>query len=73
MKSYDVTRLYDARDWLEVLYLWGKEKTFTRPQRSCLYLIPHRRLDFTDESITPPAKALWDQLHAWQLAVAGDK
>jgi len=31
-KSYDVTRLYDARDWLEVLFLWGREKTFARPK-----------------------------------------
>ncbi len=70
-KSYDVTRLYDASDWLEVLYLWGKEKTFVRPQKSCVYLIPHRRLDFTDESILPPAQALWNQVHARQLALVG--
>ena len=67
MRSYDVTRLYDASDWLEVLYLWGKEKTFSRPQASCVYLIPHRRLDFTDPAVIPPAQTLWKQIHASQL------
>jgi len=71
-KSYDVTRLYDANDWLEVLYLWGKEKTFDRPQRSCIYLIPHRRMDFIDEAVVPPAKALWDNIHATQLKWVAD-
>lgn len=67
-KSYDVTRLYDASDWLEVLYLWGVEKTFDRPQRSCVHLIPHRRMDFTDEAVVPPAQALWEMLKAQHLA-----
>ena len=71
-RSYDVTRLYDASDWLEVPFLWGKEKTFTQPQRSCVWLIPHRRMDFTDEAVTPPAQALWNQLHADQLAATGE-
>lgn len=66
-KSYDVTRLYDASDWLEVLYLWGKEKTFDRPQSSCIYLIPHRRMDFSDSAVRPPAQDLWRQIHADQL------
>ncbi len=66
-KSYDVTRLYDADDWLEVLYLWGKEKTFTRPQASCVYLIPHRRLDLSDPAILAPAETVWRQVHARQL------
>ena len=65
--NYDVTRLYDASDWLEVLYLWGKEKTFVRPQISCVYLIPHRRLDFTDPAVIPPAQTVWQQIHADQL------
>ena len=67
-KSYDVTRLYDANDWLEVLFLWGKEETFSRPQKSCVYLVPHRRMDFTDPSVPVPAQALWEQLHRRQLA-----
>ncbi|NSW54639.1 MAG: hypothetical protein HPY44_01380 [Armatimonadetes bacterium] len=67
-QSYDVSRLYDASDWLEVLYLWGKEATFSRPQKSCLYLVPHRSMDFTDAAVTPPAKALWDVIHRAQIA-----
>jgi len=66
--SYDVTRLYDASDWLEVLYLWGKEKVFSRPQKSCIWLVPHRRLDFSDEHVAPPAQELWQRLHAEQLS-----
>ena len=71
-KSYDVTRLYDASDWLEVLYLWGAEKTFSRPQKSCIYLIPHGPMDFVDEAVVAPAKALWDRLHREQLAWSED-
>ncbi|MBP8952266.1 MAG: hypothetical protein KBI47_07740 [Armatimonadetes bacterium] len=66
-QSYDVTRLYDGSDWLEVLYLWGKEATFSRPQKSCVYLVPHRSLDFTDPAVTPPGKALWDVIHRAQI------
>lgn len=69
MRSYDVTRLYDASDWLEVLYLWGTEQAFTEPQTSCVWLIPHGPMDLLDEAVTPPAKVLWDHLHAEQIAV----
>ncbi len=69
-KTYDVTRLYDAGDWLEVLYLWGKEKTFSRAQRSCIYLIPHEPLDLTDPAVLPPAMQLWRRLHREQLVWA---
>lgn len=72
MKSYDVTRLYDAGDWLEVLYVWGKEAVFSRPQMSCVYLLPHKRMDFTDAATTPPAKMLWNQLHEDQLKMTGE-
>ncbi len=71
-KEYDVTRLYDAADWLEVLYQWGGEKTFRKPQKSCLWLIPHLSRDFSDEAVTPPAQALWRRLHAKQLAAVGE-
>jgi len=72
--TYDVTRLYDASDWLEVVYLWDKEKVFSRPQKSCIWLVPHRRINFTDESVESPAKILWQRLHADQLlAVEGLK
>lgn len=67
-KSYDVTRLYDASDWLEVLFLWGKEKLLDRPQKACVYLVPHRGMDFTDPSVASPAQALWERLHRRQLA-----
>ncbi|MGD9495514.1 MAG: hypothetical protein AB7Y46_04290 [Armatimonadota bacterium] len=70
MKSYDVTRLYDGADWLEVLYVWGTEATFAEPQTSCIWLLPHGPLDLADEAVTSPAQALWRYLHAAQLAVA---
>ncbi len=70
MRSYDVTRLYDGADWLEVLYVWGTEGTFTEPQTSCVWLLPHGPLDLADEAVPSPAQALWRHLHAAQLAVA---
>jgi len=66
-RSYDVTRLHDAGDWIEVPYVWGQEATIGRPQKSCIHLVPHGRLDFTDGSVTAPAQELWRQLHARQL------
>jgi len=70
MKSYDVTRLYDGADWLEVLCVWGTEASFTRPQTSCVWLLPHGPLDLADEAVASAAQALWRHLHAAQLAVA---
>ena len=62
-KSYDVTRLYDASDWLEVLHLWGKKKVFRRPQYSCIYLVPHGQVDFSDPATPSPTRQLWRQIH----------
>lgn len=68
-RSYDVTRLYDASDWLEVLYVWGTEATIDRPQTSCVWLVPHGPADLTDETAISATQALWRHLHADQLAV----
>lgn len=69
-KSYDVTRLYDGSDGIEVQYVWGTEATFTEPQTSCVWLLPHGPLDLADEAVPSPVEALWRHLHAAQLAVA---
>ncbi len=69
MKSYDVTRLYDAADTLEVLYVWGTEAVFERPQTSCIWLLPHGPLELLDTDAISPTQALWRHLHEAQLAV----
>ncbi len=62
-KVYDVTRFYDASDFIQILNLWQAEVTITEPQTQIVYLLPHRFVDFTDEAVTPPAQTLWDNLH----------
>ena len=69
MKSYDVTRLYDAADTLEVLYVWGTEAVFERPQTSCIWLLPHGPLELLDTDAISPTQSLWRHLHEAQLAV----
>jgi len=68
-RSYDVTRLNDARDVLEVLYVWGTETTIDRPQTSCVWLVPHGSTDLLHASAPSATEALWRHLHADQLAV----
>jgi hypothetical protein len=68
-KSYDVTRLYDAADWLEVLYVWGTEATISRPQTSCVWLVPHGSMDLLHATEPSATQALWRHLNAEQLAV----
>lgn len=62
-KVYDVTRFYDASDYIQILNLWQAEVTITDPQTQIIYLLPHRFLDLTDETVIPPAQTLWDNLH----------
>ena len=69
-RSYDVTRLNDAQDVLEVLYVWGTETTIGRPQTSCVWLVPHGPKDLLHASVPSATEALWRHLHADQLAVA---
>lgn len=71
-KEYDVTRLYDAADWLEVLHVWGAERTLSRPQRSCIYLVPHRSMPLSGADTVAPAQTLWNRLHRGQLIAAGE-
>ncbi|MGQ9730890.1 MAG: hypothetical protein ACUVX8_06390 [Candidatus Zipacnadales bacterium] len=59
--SYDVTRLYDGSDWLEIVYVWGTETTLTREQTCRHFLIPHGYLDLGETSV-PPAQAVWETL-----------
>ena len=62
--SYDVTRYYDAADWLQVNYVWGTETTIERPQESVVCILPHGYVDLTDENVVSPAQALWEALQA---------
>lgn len=38
--DYDVTRLYDAADWIEIAYVWGRPITVAQ-EWSRVYLMPH--------------------------------
>ena len=60
---YDLTRFYDASDWIEVMYVWGTEHTITRPQRSRVFLSPHPFLKTDDPGVTPPAQQMWETIH----------
>jgi len=62
-KVYDVTRLYDASDWIEVMYVWGIEHTITRPQRSRFFLVPHPFVAVDDPAIAPSAQQMCETLH----------
>lgn len=62
-KVYDVTRLYDANDWIEVMYVWGTEHTITRPQRSRFFLAPHPLVQADGPKVTPPAQQMWETIH----------
>jgi hypothetical protein len=62
--SYDVTRYYDAADWLQVNYVWGTETTIERPQESMVCILPHGYVDLTDENVVSPAQAFWETMHA---------
>lgn len=61
-KEYDVTRLYDASDWIEVLHVWGVETTIDREQTSRVFLLPHGFIDMT-KTPTPPAEGVWETAH----------
>jgi hypothetical protein len=68
--SYDVTRLYDAADWIEVSYVWGTEARIEREQRSRLFLVPHSCLGM-EQGPAPPTQAVWETAHAPLRALAG--
>ena len=68
-RSYDVTRLYDASDYIEVLYVWGTETQISEPQASCVWLVPHGPTDLAEGGVLSVTEALWRHLHADQLAV----
>jgi hypothetical protein len=61
--GYDVTRYYDAGDWLQVLNLWGKTAVTVRePQTQVVYLIAHAPLDLRSPTVIAPAQSLWGTL-----------
>lgn len=61
-KSYDVTRYYDAADWIQVNYVWGVNTMIDRRQESLVYLVPHGFVDCSRPRVVPPAQALWKSL-----------
>jgi hypothetical protein len=69
-KSYDVTRLYDASDWIEVSYVWGTNARIEREQTSRVFLVPHGHLDMQQTAV-PPARAVWETVHEPAREVAG--
>jgi len=69
-KEYDVTRFYDASDWIEVLHVWGVETTIDREQTSRVFLIPHGFIDMSKVPV-PPAEAVWEAVHQPPRPVVG--
>ncbi len=69
--SYDVTRYYDGGDSIQVMNLWGKGLSVSRPQSQIVYLLPHAPLALENPTVVPPAQALWDSLHNPATMVAG--
>jgi hypothetical protein len=67
--GYDVTRYYDGGDWISVLNLWGKGLTVKAPQTMILYLLPHGPMELDNPQVTPPAQALWENVHHRAAAV----
>ena len=61
--GYDVTRLYDAADWIEVPYLWNSPTKIAAEQRSRIVVLPHGYADLSKDDTTSPAQALWDAWH----------
>ena len=61
--GYDVTRLYDAADWLEVPYLWNIPTKIVAEQRSRIVLLPHGYLDLARPETASPAEGFWDAWH----------
>lgn len=68
--GYDVTRYYDAGDYLQVMNLWGKPFALAVPQTQVLYLVVHGPLDLKSATAIAPAEQLWRSLHAPAQAVA---
>ena len=62
--SYDVTRYYDAADWIQLNHVWGTKTVIERDQESLVYLLPHGYIDVSSPDLVPPAQALWESIHA---------
>lgn len=50
-RTYDVTRFYDAGDWVDVFYVFQTKTKINRPQLSFLLLLPHKSADFEKETV----------------------
>jgi hypothetical protein len=59
--DYDVTRLYDAADWIEIAYVWGKPIAVAE-EWSRVYVVPHGPVAL-DEGQPSPAQALYERVH----------
>ncbi|MCX7598250.1 MAG: hypothetical protein N2512_05215 [Armatimonadetes bacterium] len=58
--DYDVTRLYDAADWIEIAYVWGRPVAVGE-EWSRVYLVPHGPMA-VDRGQPVPAQALYDSV-----------
>jgi hypothetical protein len=58
--GYDLTRLYDASDWIEVPHIWNIATKISREQRSRIFLLPHGYIDMTADGNVPPAEEAWE-------------
>lgn len=57
-RTYDVTRFYDAGDWVDVFYVFQTSTLISRSQRSFLIILPHKSIDL--EKDTVPIKQYYD-------------
>jgi len=60
--DYDVTRLYDAADWIEIAYVWG-QPIAVQEDWSRVYLVPHGP-GALDKGQPSPAQGLYERVHS---------
>lgn len=61
---YDLTRYYDAQDYLQVWHVTDVTTTLPGAETSELYLVPHQYQDFTDRKGVSPAYKVWQQANS---------
>jgi hypothetical protein len=59
--GYDVTRYYDAHDWIEVVQIW-QHPTAIQQETSRIFLIPHGPAELLNPNAWSPAQALWERI-----------
>ena len=60
---YDLTRYYDAQDYLQIWQVTNVSTTLEKPETSELYLVPHNYRDFTNALEVSPTYKVWKQAH----------